>query len=109
MKKLFIMAAVMSITLLFCANYVQAAENQGVSFEPPKPWTDGEGGISTRGTTPPPKDNLYTNNQYVSFRGSANTSYLFTDYCFHDIYQITCQVENNSSSDLEVTLCYYSI
>ncbi len=107
MKKIFVMAMIVSVLLIFNSNSVFAVENEGVSLEPPKLWFEDEGGMTTRGTEPPPKDYLYENNQYVSFKGSADISSLFTDNCFHNIYQITCMVTNNSDNDLEVTLCYH--
>lgn len=104
-KKFFILCSVISVLLFFKHDLIYATENEGVSYEPPQIRMESEGGISTRGTDKPLKDKIYTNNQYVSFWGSAEHSTLFTDYNFYNVYQITCIITNNADSDLEVTLC----
>lgn len=108
-KKFFILCSVMSVLLFFDENPVYAKENVGVSYEPPWVTMEDEGEILTRGTEPPEKDKIYTNNQYEPFRGWAEHSSLFTDYNFHNVYQITCIITNNADSDLEVTLCNHII
>lgn len=108
-NKIFTIMAVMSVLIFLNSNLVYATENEGVSFEPPWITLEDEEGILTKGTRPPEKDKIYTNNQYVSFWGSAERSNLFTDYNFHNVYQITCIITNDSASDLEVTLCHHIV
>lgn len=111
-KMLFVAQLVMGVVLLAgspiqsYACVVDAASddyengnNIGVSFD--EPWG---GEKMTRDVVPPSNKNQYVNNMEHSFGGEAQSSTLYTNYCFHGVKSIYFTVRNYAPSNLKMSL-----